>query len=90
MSFYIFQKRILIKIKEDFNSLIYFIYNNNKNRIPLLGVYSTGKSSFLISLIGKDILPINYNICINRGIIVKHNIPKLDKTKFKKTENPEY
>jgi len=83
----------LIKLREDFISLIYFIYNNRKIRIPLLGAYSTGKSSFLNSLIGKDILPVDINICTNRGIIVRHSkneIPQLFKTKFRKTENPEY
>ena len=84
----------LINLKKDFNSLIYLIYNNRKIRIPLLGAYSTGKSSFLNSLIGKDILPVDINICTNRGIIVRHNknkdLPQLFKTKFIKTENPEY
>ena len=84
----------LIKLKENFNSLTYFIYNNRKIRIPLLGAYSTGKSSFLNSLIGKDILPVDISICTNRGIIVRHNknkdLPQLFKTKFIKTENPEY
>ena len=84
----------LEKLKEDFNSLAYFIYNNRKIRIPLLGAYSTGKSSFLNSLIGKDILPVDINICTNRGIIVRHNKnkdnPQLFKTKFIKTYNPEY
>lgn len=84
----------LIKLKEDFNSLTYFIYNKRKIRIPLLGAYSTGKSSFLNSLIGKDILPVDISICTNRGIIVRHNknkdLPQLFETKFIKTENPEY
>lgn len=84
----------LENLKEDFYSLTYFIYNNRKIRIPLLGAYSTGKSSFLNSLIGKDILPVDINICTNRGIIVRHNknknIPQLFITKFIKTDNPEY
>ena len=84
----------LIKLKEDFNSLTYFIYNQRKIRIPLLGAYSTGKSSFLNSLIGKDILPVDISICTNRGIIVRNNknkdLPQLFNTKFIKTENPEY
>jgi hypothetical protein len=45
----------LQRLKEEFNSLTYFIYNYRKIRIPLLGGYSTGKSSFLNNMIGKDI-----------------------------------
>ena len=82
-------------LKEDFDSLTYFIYNNRKIRIPLLGGYSTGKSSFLNNMIGKDILPVDINRCTNRGIILRHNKnkfspPQLFKTKFTNVKNPEY
>jgi len=84
----------LIKLKNDFNSLTYFVYNYRKIRIPLLGGYSTGKSSFLNSLIGMDILPVDVNKCTNRGIIIRHNKqnkpPQLFKTKFTHVDNPEY
>ena len=84
----------LKRLKEDFDSLSYFIYNNRKIRITLLGGYSTGKSSFLNNLIGKDILPVDINRCTNRGIIIRHNkkinTPQLFKTKFTCVKNPEY
>jgi ribosome biogenesis GTPase A len=51
----------LTKLKGDFDSFTYFIYNYRKIRISLLGGYSTGKSSFLNNLIGQDILPVNIN-----------------------------
>ena len=85
----------LEKLKDDFNSLTYFIYNYRKIRIPILGGYSTGKSTFLNSMIGKDILPVDINRCTNRGIILRHNRnknkpPQLFQTKFIKVENPDY
>ena len=84
----------LKRLKEDFDSLSYFIYNYRKIRITLLGGYSTGKSSFLNNLIGKDILPVDINRCTNRGIIIRHNkkinTPQLFKTKFTCVKNPEY
>ena len=47
--------------------------------------YSTGKSSFLNCLIGKDILPTGSNITTNREIIIRNNEQGkyiLYKTKF--------
>ena len=87
-------KNISLKqLKKDFISMTYFIYNYRKIRIPLLGGYSTGKSSFLNNLIGKDILPVDISTCTNRGIIIRHSkneIPQLFKTKFTHVENPDY
>ena len=85
----------LKKLKDDFDSLTYFIYNYRKIRIPILGGYSTGKSTFLNNMIGKDILPVDINRCTNRGIILRHNRnknkpPQLFQTKFIKVENPDY
>ena len=80
-------------MKKNYDSLTYFIYNYRKIRISLLGGYSTGKSSFLNCLIGKDILPCDLNRCTNRGIIIRHNEnenSQLFKTKFIKVENPDY
>ena len=87
--------RSLKELKENFDSLTYFIYNYRKIRIPLLGGYSTGKSTFLNNMIGKDILPVDINRCTNRGIILRHNRnktkpPQLFLTKFIKVENPDY
>ena len=85
----------LKNLKEDFDSLTYFIYNYRKIRICLLGGYSTGKSSFLNNIIGKDILPVDINRCTNRGIILRHNknkdsLPQLFKTSFTHVTNPDY
>ena len=80
-------------MKENFDSLTYYVYNYRKIRISLLGGYSTGKSSFLNCLIGKDILPCDINRCTNRGIIVRNNEnekSQLFRTKFIKVNNPEY
>ena len=87
--------KALKDLKENFDSLTYFIYNYRKIRIPLLGGYSTGKSSFLNNMIGKDILPVDVNICTNRGIILRHNRnrnkpPQLFNTKFIQVTNPDY
>ena len=83
----------LIQLKRNYDLLTYFVYNYRKIRISLLGGCSTGKSSFLNCLIGKDILPCDLNRCTNRGIIIRHNekeISQLFKTKFIRVENPEY
>ena len=85
---------LLKKLKDNFDSFSFYLYNAKKIRIPLLGGYSTGKSSFLNSLIGKEILPIDVRKCTYRGIIIRHtnekNIIQLFKTKFIKIENPTY
>ena len=85
----------LQRLKNEFTSLTYFIYNYRKIRLPILGGYSTGKSSFLNSIIGKDILPVGVTRCTNRGIIIRHNKnknqpPQLFQTKFIEVENPKY
>ena len=83
----------LINLKKNFETLSYYVYNYRKIRISLLGGYSTGKSSFLNCLIGKDILPCDINRCTNRGIIVRNNEnekSQLFRTKFIKVNNPEY
>ena len=45
-----------------------------KIRIPLLGEYSSGKSSLLNSLIGHDfnILPVDKKVCTNIALVVKY------------------
>ena len=60
-------------LKENFEILIHFIEKDRKIRIPFFGGYSTGKSSILNSLIGKDILPVGSNITTNRVIVVRNN-----------------
>ena len=72
-------------LKKDFNILEHFIEKDRKIRIPFLGGYSTGKSSLLNWLIGKDILSTASNITTKRGIITRNNEQGkyiLYKTKF--------
>ena len=72
-------------LKKDFNILEHFIEKDRKIRIPFLGGYSTGKSSLLNCLIGKDILPTGSDVTTNRGIIIRNNEQGkyiLYKTKF--------
>ena len=56
-----------------------------KLRIVFIGNISVGKSTVLNCIIGEDILPINYDECTYRGVIIRHeeNQPfKLFKTKL--------
>ena len=87
------ENKSLNQLKQNYTSLSYFIYNYRKIRLPLLGGYSTGKSSFLNCIIGKNILPVDLFSCTKIGIIIRHNkkeISQLFRTKFIKIENPEY
>ena len=88
------ENNLLKQLERKFTSLSYFFYNYRKIRIPILGGYSSGKSSFLNSLIGQDILPVDINKCTYKGIIIRHNkngnLPQLFKTKFLHIENPNY
>ena len=49
-----------------------FIKNEVKIRIPTIGCYSSGKSSLINSIIGKNILPVSTEISTNVGIIIKY------------------
>ena len=78
---------------EEYNHLVNYINKDSKIRIALLGLYSSGKSTILNTIIGKNILPTNSNECTKRGIIIRyHNsdIPQLYKTKFIKKEKLDY
>ena len=73
------------RIEKNYDDLVNFLNNDRKIRIALLGLYSSGKSTILNSLIGKQILPTSSDECTNRGIIIRyHNKdePELYKTKF--------
>ena len=76
-----FMKQIVLGYK----NLEEYIKNDRKIRIVFLGLYSSGKSTIINSLIGNDILPTSSKECTKRGIIIRyHNedIPELYKTKF--------
>ena len=73
------------EIKPIIKNLEEYIKNDRKIRIVFLGLYSSGKSTIINSLIGNDILPTSSKECTKRGIIIRyHNedIPELYKTKF--------
>ena len=73
------------RIEKNYDDLVNFLNNDRKIRIAFLGLYSSGKSTILNSLIGKQILPTSSDECTNRGIIIRyHNKdePELYKTKF--------
>jgi len=50
----------------------YFISNNSKILVPTIGQYSSGKSTLLNVLIGKDLLPTSDGVCTNRGVIIEY------------------
>ena len=62
-----------INLKKNYEILTHLIEKDRKIRIPFFGGYSTGKSSLLNSLIGKDILPVGSDITTNRAIVVRNN-----------------
>ena len=81
------------RVVEEYYALVNYINKDSKIRIALLGLYSSGKSTILNTIIGKNILPTNSNECTKRGIIIRyHNndIPQLYKTKFIKKEKLDY
>ena len=68
------ENELIKDIKNDFEFLKHYIYEDRKIRVPIFGGYSTGKSSLLNSLIGfGDILPTGSGICTKRGIIIRNN-----------------
>ena len=50
------------------------VMNQNQIRIPLLGEYSSGKSSLLNSLIGHNfnVLPVGPQVCTNIALVIKY------------------
>jgi len=68
-----------------------FILEEVKIRIPTIGCYSSGKSSLINSIIGKNILPVSTEISTNVGIIIKYTKTLddvlLHQVKLNKSEN---
>ena len=56
-----------------FDELGYILSNNEKILVPTFGQYSSGKSSLLNVLIGKEYLPSSEGICTNRGAIIEYS-----------------
>ena len=79
------ENEFMKQIELGYNNLEEHIKKDRKIRIVFLGLYSSGKSTIINSLIGNDILPTSSKECTKRGIIIRyHNedIPELYKTKF--------
>ena len=74
----------------------YLDIKKKKLRIPLLGEYSSGKSSLLNTIIGYDfnIIPIDTKVCTNIALIIKYTKDKtnisLEHTFLKKTSQNFY
>ena len=78
-------------ISKEFSFFEEFIIKEIKIRIPTIGCYSSGKSSLINSIIGKDILPVSTEISTNVGLIIKYNKSLddvlLQQVKLVKSEN---
>ena len=73
-------------LKESFNLIEFFIQKDKKIRIPVLGGYSTGKSSLLNSIIGKKLLPEGNLVTTKNAVVIRNNNENkyiLYETKFK-------
>lgn len=78
---------LIKKMITEYDDLHLFLEQHSKIRISVLGLYSTGKSTILNYIIGKDILPTNYDECTKRSVIIRYHEkeqPELYKTTFKK------
>lgn len=68
-------QNLLQNDKED-NEIIksFTILGNTFNtiRIPMFGIYSSGKSSFLSCIVGKQLLPQDVMECTKKAIVIKH------------------
>ena len=78
-------------LKDDFKILKNYIFNSSLCFIPILGVSNSGKSSFINSLLGKNILPCDSSECTRRAIIIRY-LEEKEKTslysiKFNSCEN---
>ena len=56
-----------------FEELEYIMSNNEKIFVPAFGQYSSGKSTLLNILIGKDYLPTSDGVCTNKGVFIEYS-----------------
>ena len=81
------------KIIKDYEELMIFLKKHSKIRISTLGLYSSGKSTILNYIIGKNILPTSEDECTKRSVIIRYHDkdePELYKTAFKKKSDYYY
>ena len=85
------EHKYIENIKDETSFFQNFMNSEIKLRIPVLGCYSSGKSSLLNNLIGKNILPVNTEVSTNIGLILNyvHSIKDicLLKADLKKSKN---
>ena len=62
------------QLEQEYETTLLYMENEKKIRIPLLGEYSSGKSSLLNTLIGKDlnIIPVDSNVCTNIALVIRY------------------
>jgi len=62
------------QLVKEYETTLLYMDEEKKIRIPLLGEYSSGKSSLLNTLIGKDlnIIPVDSNVCTNIALVIRY------------------
>lgn len=62
------------QLTQEYESTLKYMDEEKKIRIPLLGEYSSGKSSLLNTLIGYDynIIPVDTKVCTNIALVIRY------------------
>ena len=62
------------QLTQEYNTTLLYMDKEKKIRIPLLGEYSSGKSSLLNTLIGHDynIIPVDTKVCTNIALVIRY------------------
>ena len=62
------------QITEEYNTTLVYMDKEKKIRIPLLGEYSSGKSSLINTLIGNNynIIPVDTKVCTNIALVIRY------------------
>ena len=62
------------QLTQEYNTTLLYMDKEKKIRIPLLGEYSSGKSSLLNTLIGYNynIIPVDTKVCTNIALVIRY------------------
>ena len=62
------------QLTQEYNTTLLYMDKEKKIRIPLLGEYSSGKSSLINTLIGNDlnIIPVDTKVCTNIALVIRY------------------
>ena len=62
------------QLTQEYNATLLYMDKEKKIRIPLLGEYSSGKSSLLNTLIGYNynIIPVDTKVCTNIALVIRY------------------